>query len=195
MKTLQVKTKPKCPIILSSNTSKTNRLDYSNSCNNKEEGKRASEAIKNRILNELNDLFSGIVCLEGTFSLQVKEGSHSYNQTQTQLNKALIWLIHSSPTLNDILLRITWVEYLTLIDARSGYYNLKHDEKSSYLMTFSCPFHRCQYIRLPFGAPLVGNMFQKKIDKLFDDYLKLLVLLRIFWLQCLIQIVGIMMWD
>ena len=56
-----------------------------------------------------------------------------------------------------------------LIDAISGYHNLKLDEKSSHLMTFSCLFGRYQYIRLSFGAILAGHMFQSKIDKLFSD--------------------------
>ena len=36
-------------------------------------------------------------------------------------------------------------------------------------MTFSCPFGRYWYIRLPFGAAPAGNMFQKKIDKLLSN--------------------------
>ena len=35
-------------------------------------------------------------------------------------------------------------------------------------MTFSCPFGRYQYIRLPFRVALAGYMFQKKIDELFS---------------------------
>ena len=36
-------------------------------------------------------------------------------------------------------------------------------------MVFSFPFDRVQYIRLPFGAALAGNMLQRKIDELFSD--------------------------
>ena len=55
-----------------------------------------------------------------------------------------------------------------LIDASSGYDNLKLDERSSYL-TISCPFARYRYIKLSFGVDPVGDMFQKKIDELFSD--------------------------
>ena len=41
--------------------------------------------------------------------------------------------------------------------------------KSSYLITFSCPFGRYLYIRLPFEAELVGDRFQKKRNELFND--------------------------
>ena len=36
-------------------------------------------------------------------------------------------------------------------------------------MTFTCPFGRYQYIKLPFGAAPTGDMFQKKKDELFSD--------------------------
>ena len=54
---------------------------------------RVSKAIPNRIHKEFNDLFSGIGCFEGKFSLQEKEGS-CLNQVQPgrvayELQKAL----------------------------------------------------------------------------------------------------------
>ena len=51
---------------------KTDMSDYFNSSDNKEADKRVSVAITNRICNEYNDLFFGMGCFEGTFSLQVK---------------------------------------------------------------------------------------------------------------------------
>ena len=52
--------------------------DYFNSSNNKEADKGVSEADTNRILDEFNDLFSGICCFDGIFSVQVEEGSQAY---------------------------------------------------------------------------------------------------------------------
>ena len=56
-----------------------------------------------------------------------------------------------------------------IIDAISGYHNLKLDKQLSYLTTFSCPFGSYQYKHLPFGAVPAGNMFQCKIDEIFND--------------------------
>ena len=53
--------------------------------------------------------------------------------------------------------------------ASSGYYNLKPDERSSYLTTFTCQFFRYQYKRLLFGAAPTEDMFQWKIDEIFKD--------------------------
>ena len=58
---------------------------------------------------------------------------------------------------------------MSIIKASSGYYNLKLDKQSSYLTTFSCPFGRYQYKHLPFREVPVGNMFQHKIDEIFND--------------------------
>ena len=55
-------------------------------------------------------------------------------------NKILIRPLPRGPILNGILPRLTGVKYLTLINAISGYHNLKLDEKSSYSTTISCLF-------------------------------------------------------
>ena len=58
---------------------------------------------------------------------------------------------------------------MSIIDASSGYHNLKLDTWSSYLTTLSYPFGRYCYKCLPFGAAPAGNMFQRKIDKILND--------------------------
>ena len=86
-----------------------------------------------------------------------------------RLNQALIRSVHRGPTLNDILPKLNNVQYMSIINASSEYHILKLDKQLSYLTTFSCPFGRYQYKQLPFGAALAGNMFQWKIDKIFND--------------------------
>ena len=66
-------------------------------------------------------------------------------------NKAHSRPAHRGLPMNDILQRLTVINYLTLINASSGYHYPKLDGKSSYLTMFSCPFGRYRYIRLPFG--------------------------------------------
>ena len=87
-----------------------------------------------------------------------------------RLNQALIRPVHRGPTLNDIFLKLNNVKYLSLIDARPGYHNLKLDESSTYLTTFVCQFGRERYKRLPFGAAPPGDMFQHKIDEIFKNF-------------------------
>ena len=84
---------------------------------------------------------------------------------KARLNKALIRPVYSGSTLNDILWRLACIKYLTLIDASSGYHNLKQ-EKKSYLTTFSHLVGRYRYIRLSIGPAPAGEIFQTKIDEL-----------------------------
>ena len=58
---------------------------------------------------------------------------------------------------------------MSLIDASSGYHNLKLEEKSSYLTIFACQFGGYRYNQLQFREVPVGDMFQCKIDKIFND--------------------------
>ena len=86
-----------------------------------------------------------------------------------RLNQALIRPIHRGPTLNDILPRLNYVKYMSIIDASLGYHNLQLHTKSSYLTTFAYPFGKYQYKCLTFGAASAGDMFQHKINEIFND--------------------------
>ena len=57
---------------------------------------------------------------------------------------------------------------MSIINASSGYHILL-DTQLSYLTTFSCPFGMYWYEHLPFGAVPAGDMFQCKINKIFND--------------------------
>ena len=186
--------------------------------------KRNSSKLMQEIQNTYGDVFNGIGCFEGTFSLQLKPDSKPYQVPPrhvayalqkpfkeeleclqkmdiiaplgvdemvewcnsfvlvpkanskvrlcldlARLNQALIRPLHRGPTLNDILPRLNNVKYMSIIAASLGYHNLWLDTKLSYLTTFACPFGRYRYKCLLFRAVLAGNMFQCKIDEIFND--------------------------
>jgi hypothetical protein len=85
------------------------------------------------------------------------------------LNKAIKRPHHYTPTLDDILPKLTGARYLSIVDARSGYWNIKLDEDSSYVTTFNTPFGRFRFLRLPFGVVCAQDIFQKKVDETFGD--------------------------
>ena len=58
---------------------------------------------------------------------------------------------------------------MSINDASSGYHNLRLDTQSSYLTTFACPFGRYCYKHLPFGVMPAGDVFQCKINTIFND--------------------------
>ena len=85
------------------------------------------------------------------------------------LNQLLTRTVHRGPTLNDILPKLNNTKFISVIDASSGYHNLRLDKRSSYLMIFTCQFGRCRYKQYPFGVAPAGDMFQRKIDKFFKE--------------------------
>ena len=167
-----------------------------NILNNTDTDKRSSIAMTQSIHSRFGNIFNGIGCFKGTFSLQLKQDSKPYQapprhvayalqepfkeelrQLQQMdiimpvgdetlewcnsfvlvpkangkvrlcldpvwLNQALIRPVHMGPTFHDILPKLNNVQYMSIIDASSGYHNLKLDKQSSYLTTFSCPFAR-----------------------------------------------------
>ena len=86
----------------------------------------------------------------------------------TVLNKMLVIPLHRGLTYSANLVRLAGMKYHTLIDSCSDYHDLKLEEKSSFFITFSCPFGRHSNISIPSRAVPVIYMFQKKIDGLFS---------------------------
>ena len=83
------------------------------------------------------------------------------------LNKAIQRPHYPLKTLNDILPQLSGAHYFTKLDARSGYWNIKLDEASSYLTTFNTPYGRYRFLRLPFGLKSSQDEFQRKVDECY----------------------------
>ena len=77
-------------------------------------------------------------------------------------NQTLILSVLRGPKLNDIFQKINNIKYFSLIDASSSCHNLKLDERSSYLTTFTCQFGRYRYKRLPIGADPLKKCSKEK---------------------------------
>ena len=85
------------------------------------------------------------------------------------LNQAIKRLHYSTPTLDDVLSKLGGAKYFTILDARSGYWNVRLDDESSLLTTFNTPFGRYKWNRLAFGLVCAQDVFQKKVDETFGD--------------------------
>lgn len=85
------------------------------------------------------------------------------------LNKAIKRPHYYTPTLEDVLPKLSGAKYFSILDARCGYWNIQLDDESSYLTTFNTPFGRHRFLRLPFGLCDAQDAFQQKIDQTFGD--------------------------
>ena len=72
---------------------------------------------------------------------------------------------HYTRTIDDILPELAGAQYLTLLDAKSGYWHVPLDVESSYLTTFNTPWGKFRWLRLPFGLKVSGDEFQSRLDR------------------------------
>ncbi len=86
-----------------------------------------------------------------------------------ELNKNIKREHYYTRTIDDILPKVAGAKYFSVLDARSGYWMVELDEDSSLLTTFSTPFGRFKFNRLPFGIVVSQDVFQRKMDKIFGD--------------------------
>ena len=63
-----------------------------------------------------------------------------------------------------------------VLDCKKGYWHQELDEASSYLTTFNAEFGRYQYTVMPFGATVVGDVFQRKLDQCFGHLQNVIVI-------------------
>ena len=55
------------------------------------------------------------------------------------------------------------------MDAASGFWQLKLNDKSSRLCTFNTPIGRYGFTRLPFGVKCAPEIFQRTMDRMNED--------------------------
>jgi hypothetical protein len=61
------------------------------------------------------------------------------------------------------------MKFFTVIDALKGYHQVPLDDESAEMTTFSTPFGRYMYRRLPFGICHAGDDYSRRVSAVFDD--------------------------
>ncbi|KAK3709526.1 hypothetical protein QZH41_006764 [Actinostola sp. cb2023] len=84
------------------------------------------------------------------------------------LNAAIQREYHVTPTLEEILPKLSGANIFSIVDAKCGYWNVVLDEESSYLTTFNSPLGRYRFKRMPFGLKMSQDIFQTRIDQTFE---------------------------
>ncbi|KAK2152489.1 hypothetical protein NP493_2450g00002 [Ridgeia piscesae] len=75
---------------------------------------------------------------------------------------------HYTQVIDDILPKLQGASVFSILDARSGYWNVKLDDQSKLRTTFNTPYGRYCFRRLPFGLVSAQDMFQKKVYQTFE---------------------------
>jgi hypothetical protein len=84
------------------------------------------------------------------------------------LNKWVKREHYRTRTIDEVVTELKDAKLFTVVDARKGYWHVSLDKESSYLTTFSTPFGRYRFNRLPFGLVVSQDIFQKQLDTAFE---------------------------
>ena len=85
------------------------------------------------------------------------------------LNEAIRREHFPMTTIEEVVADMPQAKVFSVLDATSGYWQVKLDEASSKLCTFNTPFGRYRFTRLPFGIKSAPDVFQNYMSELFAD--------------------------
>ena len=68
-------------------------------------------------------------------------------------------------TLDDILPQLSKARTISMADATSVYWHVPLDLASSLLTTFSTPYGKFRWLKLPFGLKIASDVFQERLDR------------------------------
>ena len=85
------------------------------------------------------------------------------------LNEAIKRQHYSIPTPEEVQSKLSGKSIFTILDEKDGYWQVKLDKSSSELCTFSSPWGRYRFKRLPFGIKSASEVFQQKNYEIFGD--------------------------
>ena len=85
------------------------------------------------------------------------------------LNKAVKRDYYPMSTIDEIVTRMPNAKVFSVLDASSGFWQIKLDMPSAKLCTFNTPFGRYMFKRLPFGLSSSQDIFQKTMSEMFQD--------------------------
>jgi RNase H-like domain found in reverse transcriptase/Reverse transcriptase (RNA-dependent DNA polymerase)/Integrase zinc binding domain len=87
----------------------------------------------------------------------------------TVLNRSVKREHYPIPVAEDVIACLTGKKFFSILDMKDGFHQVKLDKSSSDLCTFSTPFGRYKYLRLPFGLASSPEVFQRMNNEIFGD--------------------------
>ncbi|GBN20563.1 Retrovirus-related Pol polyprotein from transposon 17.6 [Araneus ventricosus] len=82
-----------------------------------------------------------------------------------KLNATTIADTYPLPRMDDLLTEAKSTAYMSTLDLKSGYHQIKVHEADQDKTAFICPFGTYKYLRMPFGLRNAPTTFQRLIDK------------------------------
>ena len=84
------------------------------------------------------------------------------------LNRAIMRSHYPLPTVEQVATRLSNAKIFTVLDAKTGFWQVQLDQKSSYLTTFNTPFGRYRWLRMPFGISSAPEVWQQRMNQIVE---------------------------
>lgn len=85
------------------------------------------------------------------------------------LNRAVRRAHYTLPTVGELAARLRGAAVFSVLDARCGFWMMTIDDASADLCTFSTPFGRYQFLRLPYGINCAPEVFHAKLRQHLEN--------------------------
>ena len=93
----------------------------------------------------------------------------------SHLNKAIKRRHFPMKTVEEVVSRMPDAKIFSVLDAKHGFWQIRLDEASSKMCTFSTPFGRYRFQRLPCGVSDAPEVFQQVMTEYFGDIAEVVV--------------------
>ena len=84
------------------------------------------------------------------------------------LNKVIKREHHPMKTIDDIIAEIPDTKVFSVLDAKSGFLQIRLDTQSSFLTTFNTPIGRYRWLGLPIGICCASEIYQRIMDQMLE---------------------------
>ena len=85
------------------------------------------------------------------------------------LNKAIRHIPYYVRTIHDVIPKVGGASHFSILDAQSGFWQVELDDESSTFCTFSTPWDKYRWKRLPFGLTCSGDVFEEKMNNVLGN--------------------------
>ncbi|XP_037501533.1 uncharacterized protein K02A2.6-like [Rhipicephalus sanguineus] len=142
--------------------------------------RRVPSALEHKVKEELQRMQQNGIIAEITepsewvhpiVIITKKDGSVRLCLDPRNLNKAIKRQHYQVPVAEELFANLSGAKIFSVLDAKSAFYQLVLDEASSRLCTFTTPWGRYRFLRVPFGIATAPELFQQAIDRVFERQL------------------------
>ena len=127
--------------------------------------KELGERVKQGIITSVNGLLAWVNAL---VICKKPNGRLRTCLDPKDLNKVIKREHHPVPIVDNITPNLCRSMLISKLDTKQGYWNVKLDEESSYLTTFSTHRGRYRFLRMPFGLRMSQDICQKKTNETYE---------------------------